>query len=110
MALTLSRVAPSSADGNRRRVSFDVTFDSSYADDGESLTPANVGLKVIEDAIPHGAFIDAGNDGGVLVRYDVAEQKLVALWGNADTASVLPEVTSTTDLSTYSGRITFRGY
>lgn len=111
MALTLSRVANTwRAAGNKRTVDYDITFDSSYADDGETLTPANVGLKVIERAIPHGAFIDAGNDNGVLVRYDIAEQKLVALWGNAGTASVLPEVTSTTDLSAYSGRITFEGY
>lgn len=111
MALTLTAVTGAhSVVGNKRERVYDVTFDSSYADDGESLTPSDVGLKVIEQAIPHGAFIDAGNDNGILVRYDVAEQKLVAIWGNAGTASVLPEVTAATDVSAYSGRMTFKGY
>lgn len=111
MALSIARVAGADhVQGNKKVRVRTVTFDSSYADDGESLTPADVGLKVIEQAIPNGAFIDAGNDNGILVRYDVAEQKLVAIWGNAGVASVLPEVTAATDLSAYSGVITFVGY
>lgn len=108
MALTLTKVTRYVA-GNKRHHVYDVTFDSSYLDDGESLTPANVGLRKIEQAIPSGAFIDAGNDNAIIVSYDITEQKLVAVWGNAGTASVLPEVTSTTDVSAYSGRITFVG-
>jgi hypothetical protein len=110
MALTLSRVAPSYVVGNRRQVDVDVTFDSSNPDDGESLTPADVGLKRIEAAVIHGLFLDAGNDAGILGHYDISEQKLVPIWGNAGTASVLPEVTAATDISAYSGRITFRGW
>ena len=111
MALTLTAVSGAHyVAGNKRHRVYDVTFDSSYADDGESLTPADVKLKKIEQAIPHGAFIDAGNDNGIVVHYDVTEQKLVAIWGNAGTASVLPEVTAATDISAYSGRITFVGF
>src|SRR5688500_1663119 len=98
MAITLSAVSGAHhAIANKKARVYDVTLDSSYPDDGEALTPANVGLKVIEQAIPHGPFIDSGNDNGILVRYDTTEQKLVALWGNAGSASVLPEVTATTD-------------
>lgn len=111
MALTLSNVSTANTVwGNKRVRVYDITFDASYLDDGESLTPADVGLKVIEQAFGDTVFIDAGNDNGIVVRYDRAEEKLVAVWGNAGTASVMPEVTATTDISAYSGRLTFVGY
>jgi hypothetical protein len=66
-----------------------VTMDSSYATGGEAIDAAG----------------DLGYDtvifepSTVVLNWDKANQKVVAYWGNAGTASVLPEVTSTTDLS-----------
>lgn len=94
--------------GSRRVVTRDITFDDSYPDDGEALTPADVGLEVIVYAPPAIAK-DTGNDAGVLVTYDITNSKLLVLWGNAGTASVLPEPAATTDLAAYSARMRFEG-
>lgn len=111
MALTVAKVSGADfTDGNKRRRVRTITLDSSYLTAGEALIPADVGLRVITEAIPHGAFRNTDGTLGVFVSYDVTNQKLLAYWGNAGSASGLPEVTSTTDLSTYSGRITFIGY
>lgn len=117
MALTLTPVAGANfKDGNKRRRVYDVTFDSSFLSGGETLTAANVGMKKITEAIPHGAFRKtADNTDAILVSYDYTnsvlcayDQKDPAATGGADIA--LPIVASTTDLSGYSGRITFLGW
>jgi hypothetical protein len=110
MALTVTKVTGADyVSGNKRVKVRDITFDSSYATAGEALTAATVGLKTIEQAIPNGAFRSTDATNSIVVSYDRTNSKLVAYWGNAGSASVSPEVTSTTDLSTYSGRITFVG-
>ncbi|HZA18978.1 MAG TPA: hypothetical protein VE645_19210 [Pseudonocardiaceae bacterium] len=95
--------------GNRDVVMRTITFDSSYPTGGEALTPADFGLKVLDEVRPHGSFRAAANTSAIEVSYDYTNQKLIAFWGNAGTASVQPEVTNTTDLSTYSGRVTAVG-
>lgn len=78
-----------------------VTFDSSYATGGESLTPAMLGLTSI-------VFLDPNAAGGYFFVYDYANQKLLAyLSGSAN--AVLAEVASTTDLSAIATRIYARG-
>ncbi len=112
MALTLAKVAGRPTDfkdGDKSRKVRTVTFDSSYLTAGESLTAADVGLRVITEVIPHGAFRNTGGTLGITVSYDYANSKLLAYWSNSTTAA-LPEVTSTTNLSTYSGRLTILGY
>lgn len=110
MAVTVAKVA--NADtiyGNRRIRVRTITFDSSYPDNGEPLTPADVGLRAITFV---GDTIVRKSDGAdaVVVTYDYTNQKLIAYWGNAGTASVLPEVTDTTSLNGYVGRFCFHGY
>lgn len=112
MALTLTAVANGAyVVGNKKFRTYDVTFDSSYPTGGESLTPANVGLKKIVQVIGDGTFTATeGGTTGVQVSYDYTNKKLQAFWGNAGTASVAPEVTGTTNLATQVGRLTFIGY
>jgi hypothetical protein len=108
LTVTVDKQASGSVGHLKKRVC-DITFDSSYATAGESLTPADVGLRVVHEAIAHGVFRTSSGTTGVDVSYDRTNKKLFAYWGNAGSASVIPEVTSTTDLSTFSGRITFIG-
>lgn len=110
MALTLTKIAAFTS-GNKRHRVYDVTFDSSYPTGGESLTASDVNLRKIEQLIVHGpATATRGGTTGVLATYDYTNAKLQAFWGNAGTASVLPEVTDTTDIATQICRITAIGY
>lgn len=113
MALTVAKVTGADyVAGNKRVKVRDITFDSSYPTTGESLTASDVGLKTIEQVLPHGL---AGNSDGteptlaVDVRYDHSTSKLQAFEtaGTVDTAH--KEVTSTTDLSAFVVRVTFIG-
>ena len=117
MGLTISTVAGADfVAGNKKVKVRKVTFDSSYPTGGESLVASDVGLKKIEQVIPHGAFTaNEGGTTGVIVRYDYTNKKLQAFWaratdGNAQSATVFPEVTDTTSLSTQTGRLTIIGY
>lgn len=111
MALTVTAVSGTArSDGNRRRKCFTITFDSSYADNGEALSASTLGFRKVEEVIPHGVFRKADGSDAVFVSYDHTNSKLLAYWGNAGTASAVPEVTDTTDLSGYSGRVTVVGY
>lgn len=110
MALTLTKISAYTS-GNKRHRVYDVTFDSSYPTGGESLTAADVNLRKIEELIVHGpATATRGGTTGVLATYDYTNSKLQAFWGNAGTASVLPEVTDTTNVATQICRITAIGY
>ena len=115
MALTLTKISANTS-GNKRRRVYDVTFDSSYPTGGESLTAADVNLRKIEELIVHGpATATRGGTTGALPTYDYTNAKLQLFWaratdGNAQNATVFPEVTSTTDVATQICRITAIGY
>lgn len=67
-----------------------VTMDNSYASGGEAIdATGDLGYDTM-----------VFESSTVVLQWDKANQKVVAYWGNAGTASVLPEVTATTDLST----------
>lgn len=101
MALTIDRtVAKPTVFGNRKVVFVKITGDSSYATPGYSLTAADVGLKKIDFLSSETGAADAGTT-GVVTKYDYTNSKLQYFWGNAGSASVLPEVTDSTNLSTY---------
>lgn len=90
MALTISNFQPGSG-GNLRRNIMDITFDSSYATGGESLTPAMLGLVRVDK-------FNAQEVGGRTFPYDRSTQKLQAY---ASTT----EVANTTDLSAVTVRV-----
>lgn len=111
MALTVAKITGADhISGNMRVKVRTVTFDASYPTGGEALTAADFGLKKLFEVRPHGAFRNTDATLGIAVSYDHTNSKLVAYWDNAGVASGLPEVTNTTDLSTYSGRVTAIGY
>lgn len=95
MALTISNRNPGVA-GNKRRNTLDITFDSSYATGGESLTPAALGLVNVDVVLATGS-------GGYVFKYDKANQKLLAFTGGS-------EVSSTTDLSAVTTRVEAVGF
>lgn len=104
MALSTS-VVDTWHEGDRQINLVTITLDSSYADDGEALTYSDLGFDQSVDAVaPLGPARSTDGANAVLVSYDHTNSKLIAYWGNAGTASVLPEVTATTNLSTYSVR------
>jgi hypothetical protein len=112
MALTIAKVtnAPdvTGVGGKFKLHIRTITFDSSYVTAGEPLTAADLGSsgRTIFAVLPHGAFRNTDATLGIIVSYDHTNSKLVAYWGNAGSVSGMPEVASTTDLSTYSGRVT----
>lgn len=86
--------------GNLKAVVVDLTYDSSYPTAGEAFAPATVGLNVIVFAQLTPA-IKSDTTAAVLPYYHVATGKILTFWGNAGSASVLPETTDTTSLSGY---------
>lgn len=70
MALTFTLSGDwSSVEGPRRKSRGTIAFDSSYATGGESFTPANVGLRVIEQLV-----VEPTN--GYYFEYDISGQLL----------------------------------
>ena len=86
--------------GGLRAVVVDITYDSSYPTGGETLTAADVGLGEILFAQMTPA-IKSDTTAAVLPYYHVATGKIITYWGNAGSASILPETTDTTSLSGY---------
>ena len=111
MALTLSEVTGTRGVwGNKKTRTYDVTFDSSYADNGESLTASDIGLGTIQQVI---GSVARKSDGSLAigVSYDHTNSKLLAFVGDNDNAADAPWIEAgAVDLSTYSARLTFIGY
>jgi len=96
MALTVT-VNRSNVIGNRKEKIISITADSSWADGGESLTPAMCGLTSI-DWVDSAVAVAAGTGTvGYVVGYDYVNSKLLAYMGAA-TAVGFPQA-STIDLS-----------
>jgi hypothetical protein len=106
MALTINRVTGlrDESVGSQRMLTRHVTFDNSYATGGESLKPADVGLRQISNVIPVGAARKTDATSAVNVSYDHTNQKLVA-YNSAAAGAAPTEVANATDLSTYTARV-----
>lgn len=76
MGLTLN-VTRYDVEGRRRIREVDVTWDSAYVRGGEALTPADLGLAVIESIVP----VTPNPD--VVVAYDATNSKLKAFRRNS---------------------------
>lgn len=104
MALTVTEVSRNQGPGNRMEVIATVTFDSSYATGGESLTPASLGFQTFD-------FVSVTTSGGYVFSYDHTNSKVKAYWVDTSTdGAPLAEVASTTDLSAITCRIRAIGY
>lgn len=98
MALTVTLAGDwLSSLGNKKASTGTITFDSSYASGGESLTPAMVGLQKIDFI-----SLNQGEDGYVF-HYDAANQKVIAYVtidpGDAGGANVVLQEAGAIDLS-----------
>tara|TARA_R110000824_G_scaffold387918_1_gene583327 strand:- start:379 stop:807 length:429 start_codon:yes stop_codon:yes gene_type:complete len=72
MALSVNLTGDwSGIQGNKRTTIANFDFDSSYPTGGETLTPANLGLRVIE-------HIDIFPQGGATFEYDYTNEKVLA--------------------------------
>ena len=85
MAFTMTRQFGPWSNGPLREVIYTALFDNAYASNGESLTPAMVGLSqfVFVDVHP----IDE-TGGEILYAFDYANQKIVALFPTGGTGTV----------------------
>jgi hypothetical protein len=75
---------------------------------GETLTPAQVGLTVVEHC---GPGLATNGTLSFQVMYDITNQKLIAFAQNSTSGAAVgqPKVTGNTDLSGYTVRLTFTG-
>ena len=78
--------------GRHRTYMFDMAFDSSYPSGGESLTPSDIGLEVIEQ-------VSIPNANGYALQYDIATEKF-KVFAPAPLI-VFEEVVTMTDGTTY---------
>ena len=109
MALTYTFDANSpQIDSKQRRVKGTVTFDSSYATGGLTVTPASLGLTSITDIEVHAQSADYR----VNWNRSTSAPKLLAYQGDNANASAAPgiEVPNTTNLSTLVCRFTAWGF
>jgi len=102
LTITLSGDWQGNSD-NQRYVQGQLAFDSSYPTGGESLTAANIGLRVIEhiNVQPRSGFVfDYDYTNSLLLAYRTGAATVTA---GATPAAALAEVSNTTDLSTLTG-------
>ncbi len=79
--------------GDRVATRATFTFDALYPTGGESLTPAMLGLGVID-------FLVATSVGGYVFEYNYTTKKLLAYWVDTTVdGAPLAEVADTTDLA-----------
>lgn len=104
MALTVSRVFTIKV-SNKKCTVADITFDSSYPAGGESLTPTQLGMTVVQKSFPS---LSTNN---YVCKYNRSTSKLQALDGDYSTSTDGPlQETATTDLSAETVRMCFLGY
>lgn len=94
MALTVTSVTGKQSMGSRRFEIVDITPDSSWLAAGEALTVAQLGFQSID-------FILFESAGGYVFKYDRANAKLLAYYGDNNNAAdgALIAVPDTTDIS-----------
>jgi hypothetical protein len=106
MALTIAAQRVWAA-GSVKLATIDVTFDSSYPDNGESLTGADLGMDILLDFVSDGFAMKSDGTLGVMTKYDYANSKLLAFKSN--TAANPQEVGDTASLDTYKVRLLILG-
>ena len=117
MALTITEIHQS-VFGNKRVITADIDFDSSYPTGGEALTPADVGLKgfdiVLTSAmsISNTSTVNTAADIGHSPAYDYVNEKIIMTYsdlnGSADGPSI--EVANAVDLTGVRVRALIVGY
>jgi hypothetical protein len=95
MAASVSVVTGPEVPGNRKFVTADVTFDSSYATGGEAISVSSLGLTRLD-------FMWVSGDDGYVPQWDgsLTAPKIKLYWVDTTTdGAPMAEVASTTDVS-----------
>lgn len=95
MAASVSVVTGPEVPGNRKFVTADVTFDSSYATGGEAISVSSLGLTRLD-------FMWVSPDDGYLAQWDgsLTAPKIKLFWVDTTVdGAAMAEVASTTDVS-----------
>lgn len=114
MSLTITEVEEArDVQGKTRVAYFDVTGDSSYPTAGEAIDFRLFGFRAVYHVICDFGRTTSGTT-AVQFSYKPTVANgpvgtLLSYWGNAGTASAIPEVTSTTNISTFTARIKVEG-
>lgn len=113
MAVAITRVTGAdSTFGNKRLKVRDLTFSGNYATGGESVTPANVGLKVIDQVLGSNVAAAADLVTANPVFYNHATSKFVFYEDNAVAAAA--SLTEKNNAEAYATgtkmRVTFLGH
>jgi hypothetical protein len=115
MAIATAKVsgADDRSEGNRRRITRDLTFSGNYATGGETFTTttANLGLRRIEEVIVHGGVAAAADVATAIpVHYNYSTSKFVFYEGSA-AGTALSEKTNAEAYPTGAKcRVTIIGY
>lgn len=112
MALSITKVTGVSDEvmGASRRHVRTVTITATPGAGGDTITPAQVGLKRIDEVIAHGAFIATGGGASAVVpSWNYATGKLQFYEGGAAVDTPLDEADGTPSLANFTGRLTFIG-
>jgi hypothetical protein len=103
MAVSLAQVGRRTVFGDRRVAFFTVTFDNSFTDEGEVLTPAMCGLQSIDLVVAEAAHDLTTTDTAYVLTYDYTNSKLLAF--NSGTADAGLNEGDAEDLSGFTARI-----
>lgn len=101
MPATVSVVTGPEVPGNRKFVTADVTFDSSYATGGEAISVSSLGLTRLD-------FMWVSPDDGFLPQWDgsLTSPKIKLFWVDTTVdGAALAEVASTTDVSSVAVKV-----
>lgn len=101
MAASVSLVTGPEVPGNRRFVTADVTFDSSYATGGESISLSSLGLTRLD-------FMWVSPDDGYVAQWNgsLTAPKIKLFWVDTTVdGAALAEVVSTTNVSAVTVKI-----
>lgn len=92
MGITATALFKSEVEGRRMHV-YNIAFDDAYPTGGEAVTPGDVGLTRIDDAI-------ISPEGGFTFEWDTTNSKILAYWVDTSTdGAAMAEVVDTTDIN-----------
>lgn len=107
-------VVSKSVQGNKRVVTADVTYSSSYATGGDTLKPSDLGLQQVEEAFVHAGILDASRAATGYTPAEHGTQPVLAGTPGAPLIKVFDgttaEVAAATNLSALTARLVFKGH
>ena len=112
MAVAITKVTGADyVAGNKKVKVRDLVFSGNYATGGESVTAANVGLRKIQQVIPHGGVSAAGDLATAIpTYYDHGTSKFTFYEGSAAGTALSEKTNAEAYPASAELRVTFIGY